>query len=492
MTNAVGLFFTSSGPTTPGTPPTPTVSSAPTLTGLSAGDSVVTVFWSVPGSTGGSALESFTVERGTTSGGETSLHTGISPTTTNWVDSTAVNDTEYWYDVVAINGVGASAASNELSATPTNSTTVPDPPTITSIAPGDGEVSITFVAGSDGGTAITSFTLLRGTSSGTETSHITGISSGASSYTDSTSVTNDTEYWYELLAINADGPSSASNEESATPTAPPPPSGALLGFYTGSVSGVESLASSLGISPLQGYSEYTDGDSFGTIGSYGPPSLPDGCRLFLGVNMCPPDEISSVSSNLSHYETLAGNLPDDTIVRLGWEFDIGTGTGGFGHVVAKSDFIAAWQAIYTAMKGVNSTLLFDFCCNSGTSTLSELEDWYPGDAFVDMVGGDHYDQTSGGSDTFSAMEACVTLAINHDKPVSCGEFGLNGQDDVDFIDDAAQFFLDPTATSSRYGWGAYTVYYFSYFSLDFHEEGSIDSDITEFSAAFAEFATKFG
>src|SRR5262249_39809403 len=64
------------------------------------------------------AASSYSIYRGTSAGGEstTAIATGV--TATSYTDTTAANGTTYYYIVKAINAGGASAASNEVSATP--------------------------------------------------------------------------------------------------------------------------------------------------------------------------------------------------------------------------------------------------------------------------------------------------------------------------------------------------------------------------------------
>jgi hypothetical protein len=86
---------------------------APTGLSAMAGNATVALSWSAS-----SGATSYNVYRGTTPGGEsaTALATGI--TTTTYTDSTAVNNTTYYYKVAAVNEAGTSPMSNEASATP--------------------------------------------------------------------------------------------------------------------------------------------------------------------------------------------------------------------------------------------------------------------------------------------------------------------------------------------------------------------------------------
>ena len=88
------------------------VPTAPSNLAATAGNGQVTLSW-----TGSSGATSYNVYRGTTSGGETSLHTGVSGT--SYTDTRAVKGTTYYYEVTAVNSAGESGKSNEVSATPT-------------------------------------------------------------------------------------------------------------------------------------------------------------------------------------------------------------------------------------------------------------------------------------------------------------------------------------------------------------------------------------
>ena len=87
------------------------VPTAPSNLAATAGNGQVTLSW-----TGSSGATSYNVYRGTTSGQEALLQSGVSGT--SYTDSTAANGTTYFYEVTAVNSVGESGKSNEVSATP--------------------------------------------------------------------------------------------------------------------------------------------------------------------------------------------------------------------------------------------------------------------------------------------------------------------------------------------------------------------------------------
>ena len=69
--------------------------------------------------------------------------------------------------------------------------------------------------------------------------------------------------------------------------------------------------------------------------------------------------------------------------------------------------------------------------------------YYPGDAYVDVVGGDVY-KTSSNVGHLTALEALYTTYKN--KPFSIPEWGLNGVDDPDFVRRVADFLRTHTRT----------------------------------------------
>lgn len=139
------------------------------------------------------------------------------------------NGTAYSCSVTARNAIGSSAASAAVSVTPA---TVPGAPSITAIAAGNAELSITFAApSSDGGNAITGYSASCGASTTTV--------SGTSSPLKITGLTNGTTYSCTVSATNEVGPGPASVAQTGIPSAKsysaPSPSG--TGTITATLSG---------------------------------------------------------------------------------------------------------------------------------------------------------------------------------------------------------------------------------------------------------------
>ena len=65
---------------------------------------------------------SYTIYRGSASGSETSYQTGV--TATFYIDTSVTNGTTYYYTVAAVNSSGTSSQSNEVSATPTGTSSL--------------------------------------------------------------------------------------------------------------------------------------------------------------------------------------------------------------------------------------------------------------------------------------------------------------------------------------------------------------------------------
>ncbi|MDO8429963.1 MAG: fibronectin type III domain-containing protein, partial [bacterium] len=95
------------------------ISLAPTITKAVAANARVPIYWSTPSSDGGSAITSYKIYRGTSSGGETLLYTVGN--LLNYLDyNSIINGITYYYKISAVNNIGESALSNEINVTPNN------------------------------------------------------------------------------------------------------------------------------------------------------------------------------------------------------------------------------------------------------------------------------------------------------------------------------------------------------------------------------------
>ncbi|WP_328914546.1 MULTISPECIES: glycoside hydrolase family 26 protein [unclassified Streptomyces] len=146
-------------------------------------------------------------------------------------------------------------------------------------------------------------------------------------------------------------------------------------------------------------------------------------------------------ANDAHFTALARRLVKlgvpDTVIVLGWEMNGTTYTHRCGPDPA--DWKTYWKRIVTAMRAVpGQHFRFDFAPNRGQDAIAWTE-CYPGDASVDVIGMDSYDQPRG--ETFFdevtepyGLQAQVDFAAAHKKPISYPEWGLfrNG-DDPDYM-----------------------------------------------------------
>ncbi len=171
-------------------------------------DSKVTLTWAVPTDNGGSPITGYTVCRSLVSGQETVL---LTVTGTTYQDTNLVNGVTYYYQVMAVNAMGAGHVSNEISSVPA---AVLGPPTSIAAAPSDSAISLSWTAPvNTGGSPAVSYKIYRGTSS---TTQLFLVSVTQSSYLD-TGLTNGQSYYYKISSVNAVGEGAQSATVSATP-----------------------------------------------------------------------------------------------------------------------------------------------------------------------------------------------------------------------------------------------------------------------------------
>lgn len=181
---------------------------------------------------------------------------------------------------------------------------------------------------------------------------------------------------------------------------------------------------------------------------------------------------TALAENLVSYG--AGNL----IIRLGpeangeWEADYAGKT-----TAEQNDWAKCYDNEVTAMRAVSGAhFLFVWNVNACAHYLP-LDEWYPGNSYVDIVGIDAYDidcgsresvsqegwaafstdSTSTGSSNpnFPSIANIAAFAEDRGKPLSFPEFGVGGSvDDASYINEMAQmFFSDDFAFESYFDSG---------------------------------------
>lgn len=208
---------------TGGAPSAPKISSTYVPT---PGSKTVTLAWSAPTYAGGllgGGVQGYNVYMGTTAGGESSTPVNgsvlISGTTITVPGLT--NGTTYYFTIKAVNLLGSSVATREVSATPLSAPLAPVSVTATSAA---SSVALSWsVPASNGGSALTGYNVYVWTDATTSwldpLAQVNVAPISGTSYT-VTGLTNGTKYDFLVVATNAAGSSAASDVVSATPATP--------------------------------------------------------------------------------------------------------------------------------------------------------------------------------------------------------------------------------------------------------------------------------
>ena len=189
----------------PSNEPSSTAPQAPTLTSITSADQSLSLFFT-PGDDGGEEITNYSVSL---NGGST--FTPLSPAqTSNPIIITGLtNGITYSIKLRAINRVGSSPDSNEISGTPA---AAPDAPILQAILPADGSAYAYFIAGANGGSPITNYEY---TSNGTTWSALSPADTATPLLI--TGLTNGIATSIQIRAINGSGSSTASNSITVTP-----------------------------------------------------------------------------------------------------------------------------------------------------------------------------------------------------------------------------------------------------------------------------------
>jgi fibronectin type 3 domain-containing protein len=229
VTNGVKYFYHVTAVNSAGEgPPSNEVSATPMPTATApdppanlvaiVGDARVSLSWQLPGSDGGSPITNYKIYRGTSPNGESWLAT-VGADVFSYTDTPVTNGVTYYYYVTAVNVIGESGRSNEVSATPVPAATVPDAVLNLTAEPTDSGVQLAWLPPADnGGRPVTNYKIYRGSSHG-DRSNVTTVGNVAS-YTD-LGLKNGQRYYYVVSAVNEIGEGPPSNEVSATPATIP-------------------------------------------------------------------------------------------------------------------------------------------------------------------------------------------------------------------------------------------------------------------------------
>ncbi|HLM96384.1 MAG TPA: glycosyl hydrolase [Acidimicrobiales bacterium] len=204
-----------------------------------------------------------------------------------------------------------------------------------------------------------------------------------------------------------------------------------------------------------------------------------------------------------YFKTLGENLvayhEADAILRLGWEFNGNWFRWSVGNSADAANFVAFWRQIVTTMRAVPGAK-FQFCWNPNapSPTTYTPDQAYPGDAYVDYIGTDVYDNFWGTPFTSAAswvhqltqqwgLDWLGAFAAEHNKPVAIPEWsdeyrtdGHGLGDDPNFIDEMAYWFVNNQVAFANV---------FSYDSSATYRNNLLDGT---FPKALAEFKRDFG
>lgn len=191
----------------------PDAPAAPTVT---PDDRAVTLGWSAPADTGGTAVTGYRVEISTDGSSWTTAIADTGSTLTGARVSGLANGVAVTFRVSALNAVGAGVPSATVTATPR---TVPTAPRSATAVPGDGTVTLSWSApADDGGAPVTGYRVTLSADGGTTW---TTAAETASTSTQLTGLANGAPVLVRVAAVNAAGTGPAGATVVSTPRTVP-------------------------------------------------------------------------------------------------------------------------------------------------------------------------------------------------------------------------------------------------------------------------------
>ena len=285
----------------------------------------------------------------------------------------------------------------------------------------------------------------------------------------------------------------------------------VLGDYSGGddPGSVQSFAAATGAHPLLAGDYLVGSQGWDTMVNAGNLGAwqGSGYRLVLGVPIIPDGTGGTLAGGAagdynSQFVDLAHNLVNagdgNAILRLGWEFNTPTYNWAVSNVTTAKQFAAFWRNIVTAMRSVKGQS-FAFVWNpngQGPTNYTPL-DAYPGDAYVNYVGTDIYDncwcspQTPANAWSAQLSQAwglnwLASFAAAHGKPIAFPEWSVDYRSDGHGLGD------DPYFINHFASWiEAHNVTFTVMFSFNDSDQ---ENDITDgrFPQALAAFRADFG
>jgi hypothetical protein len=257
-----------------------------------------------------------------------------------------------------------------------------------------------------------------------------------------------------------------------------------LGVYVGAMApaGVSAFGRALGHNPTFAM-DFLDGDTWSDLVNSAPTYMADwknsGYTMIWGLPMLPDDSSSEgytlVQGAAGAYNSYFLQLAQDmvaggqgsSVIRPGWEFN-----GGWFPWAANGQaaaFVGYWQQIVNTMRSVpGQDFTFEWNPTAGDQGVGNLANFYPGNAYVDYIGLDLYDQAWGTYPGIASqwntyltepygLNWLASFAASEGKPITLPEWGLgegpsnsggavsdpgnevSGGDDPAFINDMAQW-----------------------------------------------------